>query len=155
MTCIIHINKSHAEICRFRVYSNFYDSVRLVFINARILHCNSELFLYAAISVADVTAGITATAEFFCNVTGATVDDGVTYIWHPTQNGVVPENIFPPAVFENRIRGLGTATIEIYDLSGMEQDFDYRCAVSISGMEIGSATGALISPGVWTIYDFV
>ena len=65
-------------------------------------------------------------------------------------NGVIPVNRFPPQIYEDRIIGFDTRTLMIPNLSGMEQDFDYTCTVSISGMEIGSATGTLTSPGVYS-----
>ena len=90
-------------------------------------------------------AGITATAEFFCNVTGATGE--VTYSWLQTQNGVFPELLFPGLIFEERVHGHDRVTLRIWNLSGLEQNFDYTCVVYINGREIGSATGTLTSPG--------
>ena len=104
--------------------------------------------MLAAIKVADVVAGITATAKFFCNVTGAAVANGVTYHWQQTLNGVTPDLIFLSVIYENRVAGRDTATLSIENLSGLEQNYDYTCTVSIRGMEIGSATGTLTSPGV-------
>ena len=103
----------------------------------------------AAIEVADVTAGITATAVFFCNVTGASGAD-VRYFWTQTVNGVIPETRFPIVIYEDRIIGLRTSMLSIFNLSGLEQNYDYACTVSIGGMEIGSATGTLTSPGVYS-----
>ena len=82
-------------------------------------------------------------AVFYCNVTGAT--GGVTYSWTVMKNAVPQTNFF--RVFENRIRGNNTNRLEIVNLSGMEQDFDYRCTVFIDGDLVGSATGGLTSPG--------
>jgi hypothetical protein len=107
----------------------------------------------AAIEVADVTAGITATAMFFCNVTGASGADNVGYRWAPSRNGIIiPENTFPNVIYGNRVIGLTEPTLSIVNLNGLEQDFDYTCNVSIGGrdMQIGSATGALISPGMYS-----
>ena len=101
------------------------------------------------IEVADVTAGITATAVFFCNVTGASVADNIGYLWTQTLNGVFPEERFPAEIYENRIIGFRTSMLSIFNLSGLEQNFDYTCAVSINNIVIGSATGTLTSPGVY------
>ena len=100
------------------------------------------MYVFAAIEVTDVTAGITATAIFFCNVTGAT--GGVTYMWRQTQNGTTP---FPDVVYEDRVSGSRTATLEITNLTDVEQNYNYICFVFINDMEIGSATGTLTSPG--------
>ena len=107
--------------------------------------------MLAAIEVANVVAGITATAEFFCDVTGATVANGVTYRWRQTQNGVIPEETFPSVIYENRVSGRDMATLLIRNLSGLEQNYDYTCTVSINGMVIGSATGTLTSPSVYSV----
>ena len=101
-----------------------------------------------------MTAGISATAVFFCNVTGAT--NGVTYRWRQTQNGVIPVNVFPMEIFgTDRVIGRDMAILRIKELGGLEQNYDYTCTVSISGMEIGSATGTLTSPGVYSVIFFV
>ena len=65
-------------------------------------------------------------------------------------NGVFPEVRFPPVIYEDRVIGFRTPTLMIPNLSGLEQDFNYTCTVSISGLEIGSATGTLASPGVYS-----
>ena len=102
--------------------------------------------MFAVIEVADVTAGITAIAVFFCNVTGAT--GGVTYMWQQTLNGIIPSIAFPSVIYDNRVTGHRMATLRIFDLSGIEQNYDYTCFVSINDMVIiGSATGTLTSPG--------
>ena len=104
----------------------------------------------AAIEVADVTAGITATAVFFCNVTGASGTD-VSYLWAQTKNGVFPVDRFPAVIYDgNRVTGVTMSTLMIRNLGEREQDFDYTCTVSINNMEIGSATGTLTSPGVYS-----
>ena len=105
----------------------------------------------AVITVTDVTAGITATAVFFCNVTGATIADGVSYSWRLTQNGVFPVDAFPARIFDQRVSGNLLDTLTITYLSGLEQNYDYRCTVSIGGIMnvIGFATGSLTSPGVY------
>ena len=103
----------------------------------------------AVIEVANVTAGITATAVFFCNVTGAGGADNIGYFWTQSLNGMIPENRFPFVIYEDRVIGLRTSMLSIINLSGLEQDFDYTCTVSINSMEIGSATGTLTSPGVY------
>ena len=102
--------------------------------------------MLAAIEVANITAGISATAVFFCNVTGAT--NGVTYEWQQTQNGVISGDVFPSVIFDQRVSGNSMPMLKITDLGGLEQNYDYRCTVSIGGMEIGSATGTLTSPGM-------
>ena len=112
--------------------------------------------LVAAIEVADVTAGITANAVFFCNVTGAAGANNVQYSWIQTQNGVFPADSFPSMIFgRDRVQGLGTDTLTIRNIAGLEQNYDYRCTVSISDMVIGSATGALTSPGVYSAPFFL
>ena len=103
----------------------------------------------AAIEVADVIAGITATAVFFCDVTGAG-GAAVGYLWTQTVNGVFPEVRFPAVIYDNRVLGFRTSTLMILNLNGLEQDFDYTCTISISDMEIGSGTGTLTSPGVYS-----
>ena len=102
------------------------------------------------IEVADVTAGITATAVFFCNVTGASGADNIGYLWTQTLNGVFPVERFPAVIYENRVLDFRTSTLMIPNLSGLEQNYDYSCTVSIGGMEIGSGTGTLTSPGVYS-----
>ena len=102
------------------------------------------------IEVANITAGITATAVFFCNITGASGAENIGYLWTQTLNGMIPENRFPPVIYEDRVIGLRMSMLSILNLSGLEQDFDYTCTVSINNMEIGSATGTLTSPGVYS-----
>ena len=70
----------------------------------------------AAIEVADVTAGITATAVFFCNVAGASGAD-VSYFWTQTLNGVFPVDRFPAVIYEDRVFGLRTPTLMLVDWS--------------------------------------
>ena len=143
--------------------TNMYN----IAMRALVCHCNfnNDNFLtilesltiivsLAAIEVADVTAGITATAVFSCDVTGAGGVD-VCYFWTQTRNGVFPEERFPAVIYEDRIIGLRTPTLMIPNLSGLEQDFDYTCTVSIGGMRIGSGTGTLTSPGVYSAWTFV
>ena len=131
----------------------FEDPIRLISLYGT--YINSILFYIklAAITVADVTAGITARAVFFCDVTGATIADGVSYSWRQTQNGVFPVDAFPAQIFDQRVSGNFLDTLTITYLSGLEQNYDYRCTVSIGGMMnvIGFATGSLTSPGLYYI----
>ena len=85
---------------------------------------------------------------FFCNVTGAPTSV-VTYLWRLTQNGVLQANQFPSVIYgPGRVRDINTARLTIVNLGELEQNFDYTCNVSIDGMLVGSATGALTSPGM-------
>ena len=90
---------------------------------------------------------------FFCNVTGAPTT-GVTYFWRQTQNGVLQTNQFPNVIYEDRVHDINTATLTIINLGELEQNFDYTCRVSIGGiyMFVGSATGALTSPGMLVFF---
>ena len=85
---------------------------------------------------------------FFCNVTGAGAD--ISYIWTQTLNGVFPVNRFPFVIYEDRVIGLTEPTLMIPNLNGLEQKYDYTCTVFIGRMPIGSATGTLTSPGVYS-----
>ena len=85
---------------------------------------------------------------FFCNITGAPTS-GVTYLWRQTQNGAFPVEQFPPLIYgRGRVSGVTTSTLIIANLGELEQNYDYTCSVSIGGMFVGSATGALTSPGL-------
>ena len=130
----------------------------LLMLSAYVIVCNNiyslSSFVHTAIEVNNVTAGITATAEFMCTVSGVT--NGIAYLWRTSRNGVMPEMPFPPQIFKTRpiFRG-STLTISIF--TGLEQDFDYVCVVSIDGIRIGSATGTLTSPGKYhrKVFNFV
>ena len=87
---------------------------------------------------------------FFCNVTGASGAENVGYLWTQSLNGIIQMERFPFVIYEDRVMGFRTSTLMIPNLNGMEQKYDYTCTVSISNMVIGSATGTLTSPGVYS-----
>ena len=54
---------------------------------------------------------------------------------------------FPPIIYgHGRVSGITTDTLTIINLGEFD---DYTCRFSIGGMLVGSATGALTSPGTY------
>ena len=116
-------------------------------------HSLTHTHTHTAIEVDDLTVGITATATFFCNVTGLTDPSSIQYSWRQTQNGVYPQTLFPSVIFGNRVNGAAAPTLMITNVGPMDDDFDYTCYVSNTngGRIVGDATGTLTTIGTSTL----
>ena len=110
-----------------------------------------------AIEVDDVTVGITATAVFFCNVTGLTdtESDLIEYEWQQTQNGAFLATSFPSVIFGRRATGVFTSTLMITNVEQVDDTFNYTCKISsVGGAVVGHATGTLVIIGTYISYVY-